>query len=513
MIKNLMSLSILALMTALTMVISGCGEDSSGSKVKFKLGVIKQFDAALMRGVSAKNILVTEDNKLAYVLDSQGGLWRVDLGDKDNAHNSIHDNAKWHPLSITNDKLDDTASQAKLDKTESNPANNRRIHLAKEGVVITGWYNNSSRDYIAFIKHGEDKPSLAWINDTTHVDGTAFPVTNSLHNGKTIIAEHDNKSYVVLVVSDNPLTSVHVTSVALEKGAKIKGIHKLAGATFPIYSINVTPNLSTKLVMAAEKGSTAAKPGKLFFIDTNGVTFITLDKLGGDNDAPAVDAEAASDKWRMNTTFTTAAHPATYGTRQLAAPAIAGGVSLKSNHYEGTGTGIDNDKVKGVMLHDNKLYISLEVTDHTGDGADLNIYTGGVAVYDIAANKTTAPDQAYFGGKAGPEFKLYHDKLVIVNNDAILLVDDKGHTNTTEISKAMIEDNVYSKKEMKLGLDTPETLFMLKNRQAAPSFTRFAAIGKDVILYTSGGSAYSVHYEDKEIAVKNTSGKPSESQE
>ena len=501
MIKNLMSLSILALMTALTMVISGCGEDSSGNKVKFKLGVIKKLDtAALMGGANAQNILVTEDKKLAYVLDNKGGLWRVALGDKENAHNNIHDKAKWHFLTVMNTGLDDTVSQAKLDKGENNPAANRRIHLAKEGLVITGSVS-ATTNYIAFIKHGDDKPSLAWINDgTTHSDAAAFPDTTTLRAGKTIIAEHDGKSLVIL-----DLTNGWVASFELKKGTKISGIHKNdVAATF------------TNLAMAVDKDSNATKVGKLYFVHALGVNHIPLDKLGSAEDAKAVDAEAVSAKWRMNTTFTTT-NGLNYGGGNA-----TGAFSLKSNRVESGvvgSTGIDNDLVSSVTLYNGKLYISLRNAGHLL-GAD--VFTGGVAVYDIAANKTTAPDQAYFGGKAGPEFKLYHDKLVIVNDDAILPVDDKGHVNGNIISNAMIQNNVYSKKEIKLGLDVGTTLFMLKNRQATLWFNDFISLGDDIIIYKNdapGGTtwmnnAYSVHYEDnKEVPVKNTSEKPGESQE
>lgn len=450
---------------AVVAMVSGCGSDAK--KATYKVGTVAKIDSAVLDGGSVKKLLVSKDNKLAYVLSDKGAVFCVDLKD---GINSLHNKANYKKLTLKDDANKDgtTAGKDKLNTEEVDPAANRDIALASKGVVVKAQYRTAAGatqvGALAYFEGANQLPTYAWTNQATHVDGGVVDATQPFANGsnKLLVVTHDGKEFIVAQVADN-----FVSAVEIGDDKKFTGY----------FSINGGNHFGDHLRMVAQEGSTADAPGKLFFINQGGISSVGLDKLGTTVDVPGITptSEEAAAKWAMK---------------------VAGGVTA------------NNEPTEALLLGD-RVYIALApqgAAPHTG-------YTGGVAVYNIKDAKTTAPDVVTWDRVLASNLSVHQGKVRAIMNEAWIDIKEDGTIGQESFSLATLENNkLKDEKNMSSNDLAGKTFYKFSTAgllgKLAQVLSGVFVVGNDLLCKTKSevpqlsGNQFTIHFHDKEIELK-----------
>lgn len=459
MFNNRLKISALVGLGALALAMTGCGPEMT----KFKLGTVSNIKDSTMQAGGLKKVLLSQDGKLAYVLNSEGELFNVDVSD---SVLSLHDASKYKPMSLTNMDQDGTASKAKLDEVEANPAANRDIVLTSKGVLVKAQLLGANNGALAYFEGNSQVPKYAWTSAAVHMAAPAPLAANSAFS-QVVVAMHDGKEYAI-VQNQAPA----ISSVELAEGKTFAGTHLYGPAPGVAFVVGVN--------MVASKNSTAAEPGKLFFVDASGVSFISLDKLGTNQNTAVIDAKAEAKNWSRDTTFTVAGGG---GALSIAGVAVPGQ------------TGVQNNNVRSVVLFNNKIYISLAAARHY-----MKKFTGGIAIYGIASGESKATTDAW-SGISGPMLREHNGKLVGMHKGEVVEIDaDTTALGQVVFSPYAMQSNQFSAAKTAFGGNINDVMY---DGMTATPMADFALIGEpgDILGYSANG-AYTVHYEEKEMEQK-----------
>lgn len=462
MLKRVLNISGLMAALALVAVVSGCGSDAK--KATYKVGTVAKIDSAVLDGGNVKKLLVSKDNKLAYVLTSKGAVFCVDLKD---GINSLHNKANYKKLTLKDEGKDGTtAGKDKLNTEEVNPADHRDIALSSKGVVVKARYRTAAGaaeiGALAYFEGANQLPTYAWTNQATHGDATVIDPAQAFADGanKLLVVNHDGKEFIVAEVADH-----YVSAVEIGDDKKFTGY----------FSINGGNHFGDNLRMVAQEGSTADAPGKLFFINQGGISSVGLDKLGTTVDVPGITptSEEAADKWAMK---------------------VAGGVTA------------NNEPTEALLLGD-RVYIALSPRD------PVVVNMGGVAVYNIKDAKTTAPDVVTWNKVLASNLSVHQGKVRAMVNRAWIDIKEDGTLGQESFSLATLENNKLKDEKNMSGNDLAgKTFFKFSTAglfgKLAQVLNNVLVVGNDLLFSMSSegdgftGEQFTIHFQDKEIEIK-----------
>jgi hypothetical protein len=194
------------------------------------------------------------------------------------------------------------------------------------------------------VKNGWNHEGSGTSSKGTHILSGSGLTSDGVSAGKPIFA------YEVVAADNNPYIYA-----ATRRDANTEIINGPLG-TNPLHAF-VTPTSGYFENPYLAQDNTSKD---LFIVDKAGVRKLPADQIGKAGEVEVIEIKARTDKvgsnlWKMDASITM-----------------------------GVSTGADNNKVTDVVIHDGKLYIGLK---------SVGVDTGGVAVYDIAADNTIRPSK------------------------------------------------------------------------------------------------------------------------
>lgn len=279
------------------LAVASCGGGKEPEALKYTMGTVQKVDKAVFEGGDLQKILINNEKKLAYVLNSKGAVFSVSL---ENGVKDFLNKKNWKKLTLKDESKDNTAGKAKLDQVEPTPSLDRQIYLTRNGVLVRTNLESApaTKDIgaVAYFEGNAVLPTYAWTNQAAHVAGAALANDRTWLQG--IVVSKDGKERFLVFNNVGDMSSVELGP------NQFTGKHTLAAG------FGTIPRM-------------AANAETIFLASRVGVSFLEVKDLGADKVLDPVVADASSAKWQMD-------------------------------------PGTNNDDVAEVSLHDGRLYIALD---------------------------------------------------------------------------------------------------------------------------------------------------------